>query len=126
MTSPSPLARAAAVFGLSALLVGLVLPVASLVLVGDSAPRCCTKGRCCCANDSVAGDQRTCLRRGCGCDHAGEPVSGEPLGVDAVLPAPGRIAVAPPAELRWAPPDERPIARSRQPVLPPPRRSLPA
>jgi hypothetical protein len=124
--TPSRLFRAVAVFGLSALLGGLVLPVASLVLARDPAPVCCSKGRCCCADDSVARDERTCLRRGCGCERGSHAASGEPLGAEAVLACPLPVAVAPPVQARWALTNEQPIARARPPVVPPPRRSLPA
>ncbi len=126
VSSTPRLLRVASLIGLSVLLGGLVLPVASLVLARGSAPVCCSKGRCCCADDSVARDERTCLRRGCGCEHGGQAVTGEPLGVEAVLSSPVPVAAPPRAEVRWALPDQRPIARAQTPAPPPPKRSLPA
>jgi len=117
--------RAAAVFGLAVLLGGLALPLTGLVLEDDSASFCCTKGRCCCPADPVT-DDRTCLSRGCGCEHGDEAVNGVPLQIEAVLPAGEPVATATPAEARWAAADELPIARADQPSVPPPRRSLPA
>jgi hypothetical protein len=127
--SPGPRPRLrplAALFGLSVLVGGLVLPAVSFVLADDPAPFCCSKGRCCCADDAAARDDRTCLRRGCGCDHRDEAVNGEPLRIEAVLCPPAAVTVAVAAAPPWASADERTIARAQPPSVPPPRRPLPA
>ena len=124
--SPWRLLRLAALFGLSVLLGGLVLPVVTLVVAKEPAPFCCSKGRCCCADAAAASDERTCLRRGCGCDHRDEAVNGEPLRIEAVLSSAAPILAAPAAEVRWAGADEQPLARAQPPTVPPPRRSPPA
>ena len=123
--SRSRLVRVAAQFGLSALLGGVLLPAVSLVVARDSASVCC-RGRCCCTGDSAARDDRTCLRRGCGCDHGSHALAAEPLGVEALLPCPPPVPAPPPLEARWAPTIEQPIARAQEPVVPPPRQPLPA
>jgi len=120
-TPRSRLVRAPAVFGLFVLIVGLVLPVASLVLASDAAPFCCARGRCCCSSGAV-GDDRTCIRRGCGCDHRDEAVSATTPWTEAVLPRAVTVEAARAAQARWTVPDERPIARADRPAVPPPRR----
>jgi hypothetical protein len=117
--------RVAAVLSLAVLLAGLMLPLTALVLGDGPPPSCCTKGRCCCPADAVS-DDRTCVRRGCGCEHRDEAVNGAPLEIEAVLPACAPPATATPAEARWPAAAEAPIARADQPTVPPPRRSLPA
>jgi hypothetical protein len=121
----SPLLRVAALFGLAVLLGGLALPLTALVLEDDPPSFCCTRGRCCCWDDT-AGDDRTCLRRGCGCEHRDDAANGAPLQIEAVLRSPAPVRAASPSETRWPSADERPIARAQPPTVPPPRRSLPA
>jgi len=125
-TSGSRLPRGAALFALSVLLGGLVLPVLGVVLADEPAPLCCSKGRCCCADVARNTDEGPCLRRGCSCEHPDEAVNGAPLLLEAVLPCAAPLAAASPAEARWTSSDDPPIARADRPAVPPPRRSLPA
>jgi len=118
--------RLAAVLGLSVLLGGLALPLLGPLLADGPVPFCCSKGRCCCAGDEGARDDRTCLRRGCGCERPGASVAGAPFRIEAVLPAAGPVVAASPSEVRWEPVGERPLPRADAPPVPPPRRSLPA
>ena len=118
--------RVRAALGLAVLLCGLALPLLGLVLGDDPAAFCCSKGRCCCADVARSTDEGPCLRRGCGCGHPDELVTGAPLQMEAVLPASAPVAAASPAEARWGIVAERPVARADQPPVPPPRRSLPA
>ena len=118
--------RAAAALGLAVLLAGLALPLMDLVLADEPVSFCCSKGRCCCADVARSTDEGPCLRRGCGCGHSDELVTGAPLRIEAVLS--GSVSVAPvsPAKVRWASMGERLIARADEPTVPPPRRFLPA
>ncbi len=120
------LLRAAAALGLAALLAGLAVPLLGLVLADARVPLCCSKGRCCCADEAARRDDRTCLRRGCGCEQPGEAIAGEPLRIEAVLPASGSLVGASPAVARWEAEAEQPLPRADAPPVPPPRRSLPA
>ena len=120
------LLRAAAALGLVVLLGGLAVPLLGLVLADERVPLCCRSGRCCCADEAAGRDDRTCLRRGCGCERPGEAVAGEPLQIEAILLAPGSLVGAPPAEARWEAVAEQPLPRTDAPPVPPPRRSLPA
>ena len=123
MSRPIPL-RAAAAFGLSVLLGGLALPPLSLVLADERAPFCCSKGRCCCADEAAGRDDRTCLRRGCGCERPGEAVTGAPVRIQAVLPVTHLPAMIPPCGAGWVIADAQPLPRADAPSVPPPRRSL--
>lgn len=116
---------AAAALALLALAGGLGLPLVGLA--GDeSAAWCCTKGRCCCASPEAGRDERPCLRRGCGCEEGPLAVAGAPLLLEAVLPAPGRLA-APDLRAGGGPTAAvRPLARPHAPPVPPPRPALPA
>jgi hypothetical protein len=111
--------------GLGVLLGGLALPLLGLV-ADEPAPFCC-RGRCCCAGEATReADGRPCLRARCGCGTPDAGVIVAPLRLEAVLspvvaPAP---AEAGRRERLLAPP--RPLDRPRQPLLPPPRRTLPA
>lgn len=118
--------RAAAAFGLTALLGALALPLLGLVIADERTPVCCGKGRCCCADDAAGRDDRTCLRRGCGCERHGEAVTGAMLETEAILPASEALAAASPRYARWPIEPERPLPRSEAPPVPPPRRPLPA
>jgi len=118
--------RTVAALGLAVLLGGLALPLLGFALAGGPAPFCGSKGRCCCADEAAGADERTCLRRGCGCERPGEAVAGAPLRIEAVLPASALLATVPPYEARWATAAEQPLPRADAPPVPPPRRSLPA
>jgi hypothetical protein len=118
--------RLAAAFGLAVLLGGLTLPLVGVVLADEPAPFCCSKGRCCCADVAPSAYEGPCLRRGCGCGHADELVTGAPLRIEAVLSAPAPVAYASPAEARWEIVADRPVARAHEPPVPPPKSPLPA
>ena len=120
------LPRAAAVLGLVVLFGGLALPLLGFVLADDRAPFCGRAGRCCCADEAAGRDDRTCLRRGCGCKPTGEAVPGAPLRIEAVLPASEPLVTVSPGEARWETACERPLPRADAPPVPPPRRPLPA
>jgi hypothetical protein len=118
--------RAASAFGLAVLLGGLAVPLVGLVLEDERAPFCCGKGRCCCADGAAGRDDRTCLRRGCGCERPDEAAEGAPLRIEAILPAPGPLPAASTAEARWEAMAGQLLPREDAPPVPPPRRSLPA
>jgi hypothetical protein len=118
--------RAVAAFGLAVLVAGFALPLMGLVLADEPVSFCCSKGRCCCADVARSTDEAPCLRRGCGCGHSDELVTGAPLRIEAVLSASARVGAVSPAQVRWASMGERPIARADDPPVPPPRRPLPA
>jgi hypothetical protein len=118
--------RLAAAFGLAVLIGGLTLPLVGLVLAHETAPFCCSKGRCCCADDAAARDDRTCLRRGCGCERPGDAVMAVPLQIEAVLPSCEPLGTALPAEARWEAAGRQPLPRADAPPVPPPRLSSPA
>jgi hypothetical protein len=120
------LPRAAAVLGLVVLFGGLALPLLGFVLADDRAPFCGRTGRCCCADEAAGRDDRTCLRRGCGCKPTGEAVPGAPLRIEVVLPASEPIVTVSPGEARWETACERPLPRADAPPVPPPRRPFPA
>ena len=115
--------RLAAALGLAVLLGGLAVPLIGIVLADEPASFCCSKGRCCCADVARSTDEGPCLRRGCGCGHTDELVTGAPLRIEAVLSASAPLTHASPAEARWAIVAERPVARAHEPPVPPPRRS---
>ena len=117
--------RAAAAFGLAVLLAGLTVPLLGL-LADEPAPFCGRNGRCCCADVARSTDEAPCLRRGCGCGHPDELVTGAPLRIEAVLSPSAPVAYASPAEGRWEIAAERPVARAHEPPVPPPKSSLPA
>ena len=112
--------------GVAILLGSLALPLLSAVLADEPAPFCCSKGRCCCADVARSTDEAPCLRRGCGCGHPDELVTGAPLRIEAVLSPSAPVAYASPAEGRWEIAAERPVARAHEPPVPPPKSSLPA
>lgn len=116
--------RAAALVGLVVLLGGLGLPLLGLVLADDRVPLCCSKGRCCCADEAAGRDDRPCLRRGCGCERPDVAVTGAPLRIEAVLAASRPLVAASPAGASWESVAERPLPRAEAPPVPPPRRSL--
>ena len=118
--------RAAGALGLAVLVGGLTLPLLSLAVAGEPASFCCSRGRCCCADEAAGRDDRTCLRRGCGCKPTGEAVPGAPLRIEAVLPAAALPVIVTPSEARWETACERPLPRADAPPVPPPRRLLPA
>jgi hypothetical protein len=122
----SSLRAATASLGLAVLLGGLGLPLLGLVLGDEPAPFCCAKGRCCCADAASGKDERPCLRRGCGCGHEDATPAGAPLQIEAVLPAPGHLVIAPPSDARWETRSVCAIPRVEDPPAPPPRRPLPA
>lgn len=126
VSHPSRALRLAAAFGLSVLFSGLTLPLVGLVLADEPAAFCCSKGRCCCADVAPSTDEGPCLRRGCGCGHPDELVTGAPLRIEAVLASSSPVADASAAEARWEIVAERPVARAHEPPVPPPRSSLPA
>jgi hypothetical protein len=117
--------RAASALGLAVLLAGLVLPLMGLVLADEPAS-CCVKGRCCCGDVARSTDEAPCLRRGCGCGHSDELAAASRLRFEAVLSASAPVRAISPAEVRWPPMSERPIARADDPPVPPPRRFLAA
>jgi hypothetical protein len=123
----SRLARAAAAgFALAVLAGGLGLPLLGLVIADEPAPFCC-RGRCCCTGEPTdAADGRPCLRASCHCGRPDPVVAGAPLLFEAVLPAVARSAAPPAPDLAPGALAERPIARSHEPPVPPPRRLLPA
>jgi len=122
---PVRIQGAMAGLALTALLGALALPLLEVALANESAPLCCSRGRCCCAGVTAGSDERPCLRRGCGCERPDATVAGGPLGLEAVLPASlpahleshtrrgaiGRVSV---------------LSRPHAPPVPPPRRVLPA
>jgi hypothetical protein len=118
--------RLAAAFGLAVLIGGLAVPLIGLVLADEPASFCCSKGRCCCADVARSTDEAPCLRRGCGCGHPDELVTGAPLRIEAVLSASAPVALASPADSRWGIVAERPVVRAHEPPVPPPKSSLPA
>jgi hypothetical protein len=122
----SRLLRAAAALGLVVFLGGLGLPLLGLVLDDERVPLCGRTGRCCCAEAAAGTDERTCLRRGCGCGPMGEAFAGAPLRIEAVLPAADTPVTVAPVEARWEAVAERPRPRAEAPPVPPPKRPLPA
>ena len=120
------LRSAAAVFALTVLLGGLGLPLLGLALADEPARFCCAKGRCCCAEPSAGADERPCLRRGCGCEQRDAVVTGAPTWFEAVLPATSRPARPEPLALERSLAPGSPLARPHAPLVPPPKRSLPA
>jgi hypothetical protein len=118
--------RARAALGLVVLLGGPALPWLGLVLADERAALCCGRGRCGCAGDTAGRDDRPCLRRSCGCEHRDATQAGEPLRIEAVLPATGLKTVPEPHPLPRAGAGESPLARPHAPPVPPPRRLLPA
>ena len=122
----SRLLRLAAALGLVVLLGGLGLPLLGLVLADERAPFCGRTGRCCCADAAAGTDDRTCLRRGCGCEHPDATAAGAPLRIEAVLPASEPLVTVSLGEARWEAVAEQPLPRADAPPVPPPRRSLPA
>ena len=118
--------RAAAALGLAVLLGGLTLPLLGLALAGEPASFCCSKGRCCCADETAGTDDRACLRRGCGCEHPDATAAGAPLRIEAVLPAAALPVTVTPSRgplgdrVRAAPPAGGRTARSPA-ETPPPR-----
>ena len=122
----SRIARAAvASLGLVVLVGGLGLPLLGFVLADEPVPFCCTKGRCCCADATGAGE-RPCLRRGCGCSRPDAVVAGAPLRVEAVLPALTSLAPGEARRFDRCVTTPSPLDRSHEPPLPPPKRRLPA
>jgi len=110
---------------LAALLGALALPLLEVALANESAPLCCSRGRCCCAGDTAGADERPCLRRGCGCERPDATVAGGPLRLEAVL------SVSPPAHLEShiccsAIGHASVLSRPHAPPVPPPRHVLPA
>jgi hypothetical protein len=91
----------------------------------EAAPFCGSEGRCCCARDTAAADERPCLRRGCGCEPEDASVAPGSLKLEAVLPtgvpaplgprAPGAVTALAIV-----------LSRPHAPPVPPPRRALPA
>ena len=118
--------RAAAALGLVVLLGGLALPLLGLVLADERVPFCCRTGRCCCADETAGTDDRTCLRRGCGCEHPDATAAGAPLRIEAVLPASEPLVTVSLGEARWEAVAEQPLPWADSPPVPPPRRSLSA
>jgi hypothetical protein len=118
--------RAAAAFGVAALLGGLALPALGLVLAEGPTSFCCSSGRCCCADAAAGTDDRTCLRRGCGCEHPDATLARVPLQIEAVLPATSLPAHPEPRLLRGTDADGTVLTRPHAPPVPPPRRPLPA
>lgn len=125
MSRPA-LLRAASALGLAVLLGGLFVPLVGLVLEDERTPTCCRKGHCCCADPAAGRDDRTCLRRGCGCERPDEVVAGAPLRIEAVLPASAPPPAATSADACWDAVVERPLPREDAPPAPPPRPSLSA
>ncbi len=115
-----------AVFALAVLLGGPVLPLVGVVLADESAPLCCGRGRCCCAGGTAGEGDRPCLRRACGCQHQEAIPAGEPLRIEAVLPAATLPTVAEPGLLPRVAVAAAAVSRPHAPPVPPPRRSLPA
>lgn len=116
---------ATAGLALAALLGALALPLLEVALADDSAPLCCSRGRCCCAGVTAGADERPCLRRGCGCERPDATVAGAPLRLEAVLPA------SLPAHLEShtrcsAKECAIVLSRPHAPPVPPPRRVLSA
>lgn len=111
---------------LGALLAGLAAPVASLAFAEEPAPFCCGRGRCCCDDGASPGEDRDCLRRGCGCEPGDAAEAGVPRGDDAVLPGAGSPARPAPDATAGVLAGGTPLARPDAPPVPPPRRSPPA
>jgi len=126
MISSRALRTATAALGLGVLLGGFAVPLLGSVLADERAPFCSSKGRCCCADEAAGRDDRTCLRRGCGCGKPGDVVIAGPLRIEAVLPASAPLVTVSPGEANWEAAAERPLPRADAPPVPPPRRSLPA
>ena len=120
------LLRPAAALGLVVLLGGLGLPFLGLVLADERVPFCGRTGRCCCADAAAGTDDRTCLRRGCGCGPTGEAVAGAPLRIEAVLPTAEPLMTVSPVEACWEAVAGQPRPRADAPPVPPPRHPLPA
>ena len=115
----------ASTFGLAVLLGGLAVSFVSLVVAEAPSDFCCGRGRCCCARTAAPGaDERSCLRRACGCQRPDAIIAGAPVTIEAVLPTP--VAVADPGwrRLAGAAPSDRPLDRPHVPPLPPPRRPI--
>jgi hypothetical protein len=118
---------AAATLGLAVLLGGVTVPLLGLVLAGEPADFCRSRGRCCCSGETTDdGDGRPCLRVRCGCGQPDAAVIAAPLRLEAVLPVVAAPSGAEARRLEEGPPPASPLDRPQEPPLPPPRRLLPA
>jgi hypothetical protein len=117
---------AAAAFSLAVIGGGLGLPLLGLVLADEPAAFCCGRGRCCCAGETSPADDRTCLRRGCGCEQRDATVAGATLSFEAVLPAASRLPLLALRSLVGPVASDGPRTRPHSPPVPPPRRPLSA
>jgi hypothetical protein len=117
--------RATAGLALAALLGGAALPLLDAALAAETAPLCCSKGRCCCTGETAEADERPCLRRGCGCERPDASVAFGRLRLEAVLPT-GLPAQLEPRTPGAAKALAIVLSRPYAPPVPPPRRALPA
>lgn len=130
MSDPRPahgLGRAAlAAVLLGVLLAGLATPLLGLVFELDSGVGCCSGGRCCCRHDEGPRPQGPCLTTGCGCERPETSTAAAPLRLDGVLPASALLPGPPWGRRAFGPASASPRPRPDEPLVPPPRRLLPA
>jgi hypothetical protein len=113
--------RPLAALALFAIVAGLAIPLLGLVPLDEQGPLCCRGGRCCCEARPAA-DDSPCLRRSCGCGHRDSGVVPAPLRLEAaltdriLLPASDGAGMGPPS------PEQPPLARTKEPPTPPPKR----